>query len=535
MTALLRPLRRARGDQGFAMVAVMVLMLVGGLFLAAALATADGDQPSSRHAQDRKAAYAAAEAGIEYYKFHLAQDNDYWNRCTNVTAPSALNDEWNPSVNPTDTRLNWRTLPGSTAQYAVELLPASGTRCVQNDGGASMIAKGTFRIRSTGRANGVKRSIVATFRRPSFLDYIYFTDYEDLDPKMATGTGASSACEAYRPSRTGCTEISFGNGDKILGPFHTNDSIRINGTVTLGNSAADSIEIALDKPQSVNGSGTVHWVGTLRSPYDNLPMPDNNGELDAPASTPDGILLSGLNTVELDATTDTIKVWQGLRPDQTYRTKADGSFRDDKTPTTYPWPKNGVLYVQGGAGGCSSTDSPRDADYFNDGTGCPELFVSGTYDKDLTIGSAGDIIVAPRKWKEGDAANSTSANITRTGDAVLGLIANNYVRVWHPTSSGANRTPAQTNVTIQAAILALRSFVVDDWGVGNALGTLSVDGAIAQSFRGPVATGGATPTSGYVKNYTYDSRLKYRNPPYFLKPLNAAWKVLTQHEQVPAT
>ena len=37
---------------------------------------------------------------------------------------------------------------------------------------------GSFRIRSTGESRGVKRSIVTTLRRTSFLDYLYFTDYE---------------------------------------------------------------------------------------------------------------------------------------------------------------------------------------------------------------------------------------------------------------------------------------------------------------------------------------------------------------------
>jgi Tfp pilus assembly protein PilX len=544
MTKISRQLRRAGDDQGFAMLAVIVVMFVGGLFIAAALASADSDQPSSRHAQDRKAAYAAAEAGIEYYKFHLAQDNDYWNRCTNVPAPSALNDEWDPKTTPADTRTNWRTVPGTTgpgtAEYAVELLPASGTKCVASDGGKSMLAPdGTFRIRSTGRVNGVKRSIVTTFRRPNFLDYLYFTDFEDLDWKVGND---SDQCEAYRPSRAGkgCTEISFGGGDKVLGPLHTNDSIQVSGTVTFGSSSNDAIEISLDKPKSVNGSGTITWTGTLNSPIDPLPMPDNNGELDVPARTPQGIMLDGLNTVELDSSTTPaqIKIWKGMRPDQTYTTWSNGSFKADKPPTvTKPWPDNGVLYVQGGSGGCSSTDSPHNADYFDDSTGCPELFLSGSYKDNLTVGSAGDIVVAPRKWKEGDATNSTSAGITRTGDAVLGLIANNYVRVWHPVSSCTNRSPAQTDVTIQAAILALRSFIVDNWDCRPALGKLSVDGAIAQKFRGPVATGGSVsaPSTGYIKNYTYDRRLKYRSPPYFLKPVNAAWKVLTQHEQTPAS
>jgi len=37
-----------------------------------------------------------------------------------------------------------------------------------------------------------------------------------------------------------------------------------------------------------------------------------------------------------------------------------------------------------------------------------------------------------------------------------------------------------------------------------------------------------------MKDYNYDSRLKYRNPPYFLDPVNAAWRLLRATEQVPA-
>ena len=47
---------------------------------------------------------------------------------------------------------------------------------------------GTFRIRSTGVSRGVKRSIVTTLRRTSFLDYLYFTDYEASDPNSFAST-----------------------------------------------------------------------------------------------------------------------------------------------------------------------------------------------------------------------------------------------------------------------------------------------------------------------------------------------------------
>ena len=91
-------------------------------------------------------------------------------------------------------------------------------------------------------------------------------------------------------------------------------------------------------------------------------------------------------------------------------------------------------------------------------------------------------------------------------------------------------------MTIEAAILSLQhSFIVDNWGCGEKLTKLNVFGAIAQRYRGPVGTGGASAlATGYPKNYNYDDRLKFRSPPYFLDPVAANWKVLRTNEQVPA-
>jgi hypothetical protein len=50
--------------------------------------------------------------------------------------------------------------------------------------------------------------------------------------------------------------------------------------------------------------------------------------------------------------------------------------------------------------------------------------VSGTYPKSMTIASQADIVV--------------TGNLTGSGDAVLGLIANNFVRVVHPVSRSGN-------------------------------------------------------------------------------------------------
>ena len=74
-------------EHGFSMIIVMGVMAASALFVAAAFAAANGDLPLTRDSQDRKQAYSAAEAGINYYQYHLNQDPDYWTRCTNVPAP----------------------------------------------------------------------------------------------------------------------------------------------------------------------------------------------------------------------------------------------------------------------------------------------------------------------------------------------------------------------------------------------------------------------------------------------------------------
>jgi len=117
----------------------------------------------------------------------------------------------------------------------------------------------------------------------------------------------------------------------------------------------------------------------------------------------------------------------------------------------------------------------------------------------------------------------------------MGLIADNFVRVFHPCTSGTNRTGTETNVQIDAAILSLNhSFTVDDYACGAQLGTLTVNGAIAQKFRGPVGSFGSSP-HGYTKNYTYDDRLLYRSPPYFLDPVQSAWRTVSYTEESKAT
>lgn len=517
-------------QRGFTTVTLMGVLLVGGLLVAAAFAAVVPDIRASSIDMQRKRAWAAAEAGVAYYSYKLAVNPNYWAQCDNVPPPNGsdpnpVNQAWNGSGS--DPR-RWRTVPGDTSQYTIELLPAPGqTACNPSDPVGSMIdpVSGTFRIRVTGRSRAplsatdqpVKRSIIVRFKRRSFLNFIYFTDFETADPATYSDPDqqawASSNCQRYRRNGrpSGCTNIYFLSVDYVRGPFHTNDGIYVCGSPTFGRNAQDPVEISESPPgwsdSGCSGSGSPVWQGAYTPGAPVLDMPPTNGTLKQ--QTDPRYLFQGKTVITLSGNSMTVD------------NPAKCSSLGLSNPCSMPLPSNGLLYVDRADGGCPTPYDQR-AQY-QSAASCGEAWVRGTYAQPLTIGAADDIVV--------------NGKITRSGDVLLGLIANQFVRVYHPvTSTGSNAPGALSNPSIDAAILALaHSFIVDNWSKGSPLGTLTVNGVIAQRFRGPVGTfSGGTVNSGYAKNYTYDDRLRFRSPPFFLDPVRAGWKIVEQHEQVPA-
>jgi Tfp pilus assembly protein PilX len=550
--------RRLRSDDGFVMPIMMATIVVVLIVVAGVLADVQNDFGPSRKDENRKMAYAAAEAGVADYLAHLENNPSYWSKCTDPGN--------NPSLGNPGTK-NFVNVPGSSEQYAIELLPTAGyAQCIVGTDDSFVSASGEFKIRATGRADAndtSTRQIVATFRPKGFLNYIYYTDVEAKDPLLyafdTDGRATRSASQddvitwadrecmtTYWPARGSllwsgeiqradgtwqgmnlrCSEISFGGGDRVAGPMHTNDQVHLCGTAYFGRRPTDAIEvggspgwtnICTSEPPYANipGSGTVNGTRGTWTIASQRDFPPSNAGLHDDALTqyrfkgPTHITLNGS---QMHVT--------GKREDGT------AVDQDMAIP-------EGVVYVSDDAAAGSCPGLQPLAPYNGSSSGAPDgnpacgdLFLQGTYAQNVTFASGNDIVVTD--------------DITRASDAwMLGIIPDKWARVYHPVNRiGSFCTDAPsgriTNVQIDAAILALsHSFTVDAYECGAGLGTLTIRGAIAQKHRGPVGTSGGN--TGFIKNYQYDQRLAQRSPPRFMNPVQPAWAVADTTEQTPTS
>ena len=608
--------RFRRDERGFVLVVVVLSLVFLLMLVTSVMQYSIGSQNLSRHDQDWNAALAAAEAGIDDYIFHLNQDGQYWLYGNSTVATS--DSRYGPA--PPDGNLaftSWVAVPGggSDAEY-------------RYDRDTSQLAvDGTIRLTVTGRVGKVTRSIQASLRRRNFLDYLYFTDYETKDPAAYTASDDYTPAEAqtrcakhYYGSRdiagrvdfSGdtdgdvCTEITFITQDTINGPLHTNDALRISGSPNFNGPTSTSYDGSLTGGTRWWGSGTPDFANAGDPKYaDPLTLPPNNIELKAETDPGvGGCLFTGPTAIRINAgppaTMDVIsplsKVINCTPATATPDANLSGTL--PYAITRMSLPTNGVIYVQsmptsgsnftsgtcgifnreaiGGTGASNpNRQHPLGFPQANDGAtpagwyGCTagDVFLQGTLDGRLTIAAENNIELF---------TNVTYAG-GQGGDDLLGLVANNYIEVYHPVrtdgsttntdgcdsgddcnlripgSSSTNKslfsgsTPGTSTIATQLTNQALRnpsfygplltvahSFRVQNYneGDGPTLGTLTIFGAVAQKYRGPVGTfSGGTIVTGYAKAYSYDQRLKYDSPPKFLNPVASAWQVVTWSER----
>jgi hypothetical protein len=546
-----RALRRLAADEhGYTIFFALMVMLVSSLLAAAAFLATNEDVSLTRSYTSQQKAYYAALAGIDEYKYQLTANPNYW-----LTCPS--------SENPV-TKLAKTPVPGnSEEEYEDTTLGANGHALCTSGAQATIIetagtASGTFRIESTGYSNGKKRSIVATFTHPGFLNYAWVSNFEVEDP--STFTPEPAHCAYYYNERKliaegktliegkkftkeleECPAIPFIGADEVNGPFHTNDAVSLcsegAGSPSFGRKGhepADVIEFDQGHyPDTLDGpfcGGSLETFGKYITGGATLYPPGTDNELLETAEAK----FKGRTVIELEGAT---------APDTMNVTTWNFTTKKYETKTGVNVPKNGVIYVENEKS-CGIKYSPfvGDKNYEENekepGISCGNVYVKGTYTESLTIAAQNDIIVI---------GNITTTHEGTKGkpleNATLGLIANGFVRIYHPettassrascSNSAVNQTAATDlprkwgsleNPIVDAAILSTdHSWIVDNFMCGNPLGTLTVWGVIAQDWRGRVTEGQGG--GGYLKDYNYDERLKTKQPPNFLSPTTTSWYV----------
>jgi hypothetical protein len=272
----------------------------------------------------------------------------------------------------------------------------------------------------------------------------------------------------------GSVPVWFREGDFLGGPVHTNSNFNISGDPIFDgpvSSHGDFINYMHGGPPADNPDFRQGiQLGVEEKSTANL----NANRLRTAAAGAQGMTLTGDATVDL-VSDGTMNV-----------TNADRGWNNENMLI----PANGALFVEGG-----------------------DLIISGTLQGGLTAGASDNVVVA------GNLLYATDPRITSSND-MLALISENNVIV----SSSAGH-----DVSILGTVIATNgSFMVENWHVGPAKGTLEVYGGIIQTTRGPVGTFSSWTgqrISGYEKDYHYDSRFWY-NPPDWI-PTTGDFEVIS--------
>ncbi len=526
--AMLR--RRAASESGFAMVVALGVLTVTSLLVAAIYVGVTADVQQTARNTNEQQAYYAARAGENAYLYQLNENPNFWSTCSNDYQPTPV------SVPGNSTGVKYSFVPVYNSGYT------NGNCTTSNAINALIDANsGTLRVAFTGyagptNASGVPKvtkTVVASFRKPSPLDFLWYTDHEMRDPALdPTDCTGEKYYFQYTGSSTppSACEINWVTGDKMNGPMYTNDQYLVytNNSPTFGRAGSDDKIESSAPTTSICVTSKCYSAtfpgGGAQSEAQYVPLPQSVSSTDLQSdATAHGQTFTGTTTITLNGSSATISNCPGST------STAACTTGELNSTETYP----PIIYVGSGSG-CPSTYSP--STYSTNSSGqyygpCGDVYVHGSYNQPLTIVSDHDVIIMANTAGLSNPGLTTTVDSSGnpTGNATLGLVASDFVRVMH----SANQTPSA--VTIDAAILTLQhSFIVDNYdsGSSNPQPYLSIHGAIAQRYRGTVGTVGAT---GYLKDYNYDDRLHVLLPPYLFSLSTAGWDISRETLCMPNT
>jgi Tfp pilus assembly protein PilX len=464
-----------------ALVLVVGSMLILAMVALTALAYTLKSQRFARYDQDYAGSMAAAQSGIQDYLGHLNRDDTYGTTpdCTNVAlqGPTTVSNTcgWTSS-----TAAGWLPVqPGETDpkaawfHYAVDATQSAST--------------GAIKVTSTGRVNGVYRTVESVVGKGGSTDYVYYTDFESADPDnvqayppsgatvVACGSTAPNGAKYWYTGRSSssCQEITFISGDTLDGAVFSNDAVLSNGAtfsggfksanptcsqvttntgtwnkcLRSGSTANFGVQPALADPLYLDDTSAsfaadpgCHYYGSTQVLFNSdgtmtvWNKTVNNGGQAPTAITAVGLATPSCGTLtQLDSAAgapvpvpDEMVVYVAPAPASVTRRQCDSGQIGGSAGRTLPFGN----YAQATAPIPSSSTSGRsytyDTNMIETTKFCAEgnLYAEGTVKGRVTLAAAKSVIVT------GDLVLAGGRN----GADMLGLVATNSVEVYHPRS-----------------------------------------------------------------------------------------------------
>ena len=407
---------------------------------------------------------------------------------------------------------------------------------------------GTFKIRVTGRSVDERRrraaAIIATFRRDSFLNFVYFTDYENRDPRPSRDATERARQQTElrrqvprRPhgQRLHGDPVRHRRHDQRAAAHQRREPADLRHADVRPHKDQDGTPRDEDRHVEVAGGGTGH-VPTRRrgcgdSPTINTPTEQVHDQGQAARAAREQRPARG-GRRRTAASHYTGKTFIRLQQHRDGRHQPATASRPDQRRVA---DQRRALRRERRL--LHRASIPTAANY-DEPTRCGNVYVSGTYSKSLTIAAANDIIIKPTRERR--RPNDAQHRASRHDDATLGLIANNFVRVAHRVDRGlqgnAHAEPiAQQRhdrgrdpvapALVHRRQLRLRHGSARSPSTARSCRSTAARSAPAPAARSPPATPRTTGTT--TASATAPRRTSST-------PVDAAWDVVRSHEQVPA-
>ncbi len=474
-------------DAGIAMIFVVCIIMMMTALATTSLAFALQGQPQAKRDQNWAAALTAAQAGVADYVSRLNKSDAYARSvdCANIALKG-------PKAG-TNT-CGWTNLTPAGWANADETGDTVG-QFHYDVSTATLYRDGAVLLNSTGRVNGVTRTIQVRVSRGGSTQFLYYTDFEDADPANTVaypggatqdcgGSGASLAKYWYQ-GRSGCAEIQFAGSDVLDGQVHFNDTplmsnaggtrprflqgfetADFNCTAALGKGDASGVGTSAGQGKCWRtGSSAYPYVGTNGAgPALALTLPDNSDQF----ATFPGCVYTGDTRIRFKSD-GTMDVWN--------TTSAGTSLLGPGTPAGTNCGTD-TLFVPGPGGAPTAPQNvpvPNDMVIYVKNTGSSAVCNPGQVVNGSASGSSsGDIIPLPSSTS----ADGSSATKTYAADVTFfnpSSLTTTYTQSWSKASGSWLPTSASSPAVTPTGDAHQATF---DCGQGNAYVEGTVKGRV---------------------------------------------------------